>query len=310
MTVELKVEQEGWFTLSAIRNGRVVRSATFQEQRTIGPFHNLILDGGLDRMGSLTGNLSGLNGYFFVGTGTVPPAASDMQLGQQVGVGVSNSWSKVAGVAPDYHTKTIFTGTSPIGAYGTVNLTEIGIGGSSNTLYSRALIADTSGNPVAFPINSDEQLQMSYELRVYPPLEDAVFEVDVAGPRIATVRAEYVTNSNFWGVEGAGTTGPAVALAAPPSSVDWFTGGLGPITGQPQGTQVSGSGARTNSPYSVGSKVREGRISWGSSQANGVLRSHQVCFKIATFQVEYNPPITKNNTQSMYLDYTLSWDRK
>jgi hypothetical protein len=44
----LQIEIEGWFTLAAVRNGRVLRSRKFKVERKVGPFHNLLLDVGMD----------------------------------------------------------------------------------------------------------------------------------------------------------------------------------------------------------------------------------------------------------------------
>ena len=48
---EMDVGIEGWFTLRALnRYGRVVRERTFKERRReVGPFHNLLLNNGLNR---------------------------------------------------------------------------------------------------------------------------------------------------------------------------------------------------------------------------------------------------------------------
>lgn len=315
VTIPIDVGAAGWFTISAVKDGRVCRSKTFSDPMEIGPFKNLILNGGMDRLATNTGNQSLVFGNFYVGTGTVPPAATNNQLTTQVGGATTASPVRSAGVAPDYYAKTVFSGISAIGAFGNVNLTEIGIGGSSTTLFSRALIADSAGNPVSFPINDDEQLQVSYELRIYPPLTDSSHTVNVSGSRTVTVRAIGVASSAFWGVDGAGVNGPAIGITNPPGGVDWFTGGLGSLTATAAtGAAVStptGGRTITDNPYSSGSFSKSGRISWNSASANSTtLRTNVVGFRIGTFQVQYDPPISKDSTQTMYLDYQLSWSRR
>jgi hypothetical protein len=198
---------------------------------------------------------------------------------------------------------------SSVGAFGTTNLTEIAFGGSSGLL-SRELIRDTQANPVAFPISADEQLQASYEVRVYPPLNDAQFTVDVSGSRVATVRAIGVTNVSYWRFREPVYSTPHIALNN--SSSAWYTGGLNPITSiSPQGSEVSSStGTVSNNAYSAGSYTRSGRYNYSSTQANGTLATHKLNIYMGAFQVNYDPPIAKTSDQTLYLDYQYSWARR
>lgn len=317
--IGMTVGMEGWFTLSAIKNGRVVCKHTFKEQlpAEVGPFHNLLLNQGLNRFATFAG--ADVYGYFQVGTGTSTPTVTQLQLDARVGnpFGYSSQISSTISNsgAPYYYSARIFTGLSSIGAFGTVNLTEVGIGGNGAALlFSRALILDSNGNPVSFPISSDEQLQISYELRLYPPLSDANFTVNVSGTRNVIVRALGVTDTSYWGVvspsAGANVTG---ANAPPGQNNNFWTGGLNPITSSaPQGSSIPSVGGRvvTNSAYSVDSYKRGCRWSWPSTSANGTIRTHGVGWNFCQFQVQYDPPIVKTSDQTLYLDYEIAWARR
>lgn len=315
--VGLQLGLEGWFTLEAVRNGRVVRSHTFKENgglAQVGPFQNLILNLGLDKFASE--NQSTMIRFFKVGTGTAPPAVTNTQLANQVGGNVAaNGAVSNPGAPPDYHSRMICTGLSSIGQFGTVNLTEVGIGATGNaTLFSRALIVDSVGSPVAFPISSEEQLRLSYELRLYPPLADANFTVNVAGTRNVVVRALGVSNYSSWGVlPPQGSVGSVNAQPSDAVSNLFRTGDLGLITASaPQGSAVSSAGSSLAvTPYSTGSYKLAHRQSWPSTSNNSpTLRTHEVRYGCCAFQVQYDPPLAKTSDQTMYLDYELSWARR
>lgn len=304
----IAVGAEGWWTLEALRGGRSVRSAEFKE-----PFPNMILDQGLDRFGSVNANQ--LYRAFWVGTGTTPPAPSDSSLVNGLPTSVSlASEGMTYGPAPDYWAAHEMVGTSTVGQFGNTNLTEIGVGHGSNAalLFSRALILDSNGNPTSFPLLSDEQLRATYQLRVYPPLNDAIYEVDVSGMRTATVRA-LRAGGGGWGVQSP-TFGGSNASPLGTEATNFYQGGLSALTAiSPQGSQVGSSsgGGITVNPYSSGSLKLGWRRSWGPMDGNSSsFRTHVCAHVCAAFQVEYDPPIAKSNIQSLYLDYEFSWERR
>lgn len=307
--VDMRLGMEGWFTLGAVRNGRTVRKHTFRESDGVaGPFQNLILNQGLDRFATENGNV--FIGRFHVGLGTSAPNVGQVQLDNPIGGTFNASVDTITpGDTPDYVSSTIVSGLSSIGQFGTANLTEIGVGGvNANQLTSRALIVDSAGQPVAFPISSEEQLSVSYEIRLFPPLEDAHHTVNVAGQRDVVVRALNVTNTSAWAVKAAGANSNAQAH----SNNGFRTGDLGLITAaNAQGNSVSGASTTTQHQYSAGSYKRGHRQSFSSTQAvSDSLRTHQVSYVSSLFQVQYDPPLQKTAEQTMYLEYELSWGRR
>lgn len=310
--VDMRLKMEGWFTLEAVRNGRTVRKHTFRESDGVaGPFQNLILNQGLDRFA--TEGRNQLYARCYVGVGTTAPDVTQTQLTNGVGSYLTLSGdTTMPGEAPDYVSRMICSGLSSIGAFGTSNLTEIGVGGiGTATLFSRALIVDSAGNPTSFPISSEEQLRASYEVRLHPPLEDAFYTVDVAGPRDVIVRALNVTNTNSWAMQSpAGSTGGVHAIAS--SNNGFRTGDLNSITASsPQGTSISGVSSKTEYEYSPGSYKKGHRQSFSSTQAvSDSIRTHDVQYTCCRFQVQYDPPLQKTAEQTMFLEYELSWGRR
>lgn len=309
--VSIGIGQEGYFRLEAVkRSGRVSREITF---RDTGFFQNLILDQGLNGFGNV--NANALYARFQVGTGTSTPSVNDTQLVSPVGP-IMNSIDagRDAGVAPDYFSAQNMTATSAVGAFGNANLTEIGIGGSSlESLFSRALIVDAAGNPTAFPIQSDEQLRVTYQLRLYPPLEDAEFDVDVSGMRHVIVRPLGVSSINSWSPVSSNVSQVNVGLTDSSNNA-FFDGGLSGITEQvPQGATVSGSNssALTLHPYNAGSFKRGHRRTWGAGNGNSnQFRTHRLSYNCCQFQVQYDPPLAKNSEQTMFLEYEIAWGRR
>ena len=86
------------------------------------------------------------------------------------------------------------------------NLNEVGVGwgdgspGNENTLISRALIVDINDVRITPTWIVGEYLDMTYELRYYPPLVDATGDVTLNGVvYIYILRAAAVTSTFDWG---------------------------------------------------------------------------------------------------------------
>lgn len=311
---EAKVGLEGWFTLRARRrSGRVTRERKFKVDgcRELPRFHNLITNLGLDRFGSVGGNA--LYTHCHVGTGTATPSYTDTQLQNFLAsIGSPSSSASNAG-SPDYYSYRTFTWTSAIGALGNNNLTEIGISGQSanGLLFSRELIRDPNGNPAAFPISADEQLEVTYELRLYPNLADVPATVTVGASSYDTITRPIGVTGTAWG-----PTSLSSAVNAARSAVAGgnraFTGDLVPYTNtviSPTGSLGdASSGATAN--YTNGSYYRDISNTWNISVGNGNIRLVTFSFGCAAFQVRFDPVITKTNTQVLTLHQRMSWARR
>jgi len=278
-----------------------------------GFFPNKILNSGRNNMATQANWLD----WCHVGTGSTPPTATDTQLQAFVcstNTIVANSTS-TQGSAPyfGYRRRTF---RFAVGAgQGGQNLSEAGIGWNStgSTLVSRALIIDpitqlpTSVTPLA-----DELLDVTYELRYYPPLGDSSNSVTMNGViYTTTTRAASVTDA-IWSTY----IGQAIGIESAAGSY-WaaYDGNIGTITQFPSGTvayltQNNGY----NLGYSNNSYQRKMGTSVGASEWNlGLgIRSARLLSKAGAYQTQFssNPGgnrIPKTNVYTMVVEWVVSW---
>ena len=313
---ELKLGLEGWFTLRAIRkSGRVTREISFKAdmERSVGPFHNLITTLGLDRFGSLQADQ--VYKYAHVGTGTATPAFTDTTLATWLGVvntGDPTSTSTGNSGAPDYYSYRRLVYTSAVGQLGNNTLTEVGISGQTTTgnLFSRELIRDIGGSPVSFPILSDEQLEVTYELRNYPPLTDNAATITISGVSFDTItRAISVSDASAWApASWAGGNNPS--LHSSPSVNVAYTGNLVSVTGSAPSGSLGGASSITTAAYSNGNFYRDNAAIWNAASGVGSIRTVVFKWWMARFQVQFDPVIVKTNIQTLTLNQRISWARR
>src|SRR5690606_25310868 len=168
----------------------------------------------------------------------------------------------------------------------------------------------SNGNPAAFPISSDEQLEVTYELRLYPNLNDVPATVMVGSNNHDTItRPIAVTDTSSWGPFGLSI---ASANADRRSAGAAYSGDLVPYTNStdslsgPLGNASSGATA----PYTDGNFYRDISNTWNISTGNGNIRVVTFRFNCAAFQVRFDPVITKTNTQVLTLHQRISWARR
>lgn len=130
-------------------------------------FDNLITNYGMDGLVD-----PALNNFLYtcrIGTGNTPPTFADTQLTAQVG-STNNRQSSVDGYGPSnayYYTRVVLRFNA--GTVHNKNLSEIGmaVDASTASLFSKALLRDTSGNPTTITLLEDEVLDVTYEIRLY-----------------------------------------------------------------------------------------------------------------------------------------------
>ena len=153
--------------------------------RDYGWFDNLITDTGLDQISNVplgTGNVPYLFTQAYVGTGDTPPAFSDSSLADYLAssdvVESTGINSYVAGSPPYWRYVRTYTF-----APGTVTgvLSEVGVGYTKDTLFSRALIVDVLGRISPITVLADEGIQLVYELRSYINSGDVLQTISIDG---------------------------------------------------------------------------------------------------------------------------------
>lgn len=291
----------------------IVRDAWGIEKRRTPWFDNIILDAGLNRMGTGT-----VVGGAAIGTGTSSPASTDTGLQTQTHytttTGTGNGAVAALGSSPYNNTVTYVYRTTLGSLNG--NYYEVGIGwASGSNMFSRALILDGGGSPTFVSVSSTEQLDIVYQLSVYPPLTDTSAVVTISGvDYTVTGRASTVNSTTGWGCWNPyNFANAAVSIQGYSGFAASYTGSIGAITSQPSGTQDSGSATVANiGSYSNNSLTRSARASYGLNDGNlaGGIKSTRAYWSVGIFQYEFNPVLPKNNTKTLTLDYSLTWARR
>ena len=265
---------------------------------------NLILDVGLNALGT-TSVVSACK----VGTGVTPVAVSQTDLATPLAI-TSTLQSSSTGrnsTAPYYtwgrRTFRFSQGTAA------GNLTEVGVTyGGGSSLFSRALIVDSGGNPTTLTILSDEWLDVTYELRIYQDLVDKTFNITLLGvDHVVTVRPANVT------------TNPSGSSYFFDHFISWYyyysqcshyNGTIGTITGSPSGVGSS-TGGTSYGAYSQNSLQRSIIYGVGLDDANleGGIQSTIINTHKCSWQVGYVPAIAKDSFKTLTMNYTLSWGR-
>lgn len=305
----------GIFQLDAHRMspGGIILSS----RRLAGPFNNLLLRGGLNRMGTST-----WKNYCHVGTGTTPPVETDTNLQNFLASSNTSAGTGGAGTAsdPPYYAwrRNVYRFAAGVAAG---NLTEVGVGwgAGANVLASRALIVDGAGNPITITVLEDEVLDVSYEFRYYPPMDDLEDTIMISGvPYDILVRASRVTTlpGDFgagWGEGGGGSNSAGANAALRATNVTGasqaYTGGdIGTITSNGPTGSNTGTRTITNAAYVEDSFERTATINWGLG--GSAIRCLQWCWGWGSYQARFFPDIPKDGTNVLSLTVGHSWARK
>lgn len=285
-----------------------------------GWFPNLITDAGLDMFGGVypagyaMSSIPVAPYQCAVGTGNTAPAYKDTALVSEVGH--STGLNPPVSSSPKYNAG--YNSASPAYLYATGvfvfalgaivgNLAEIGTGATTTAtpstlyLFSRALIVDGGGSPTTISVTSADQLEVTYQLRLYVDLTDAPYSITISGV-------------NYTGVvrrASLGTASEQVVTSLPTTiGANVYNGTIGSVTGSP-----SGSSAFLNSgsiSYTAGTYFASYTFSFGTGDGNlaGGISAMQV--QISPFgywQLSFSPAIAKDNTKTLTLTYNISWAR-
>lgn len=288
-----------------------------------GFFDNLITNTGMNRVGevttSTTPSLSSfglLCGRFVVGSGSAEPQFTDTAL--QNPVAYASADARLDKESSNYdrgwYEITVQHQFGQGEAAG--NLSEIGIQrtSASGPLWSRALILDGQGNPTTITVLPDEFFTCYYTLRIMIPKEDAVFNIDVdydedgIVPTVVTGRplnADSAHAQNGWGLQTAGTSRSRAGLL-------FYTGGLAdPTATSPLGSSADSSTSNFSIvPYVTDSFERYVTRTNGLNEHNSQeLRTARLDALMGCWQIEFDPPLQKDNTQTMQVTFGYSWAR-
>ena len=280
------------------------------ERRELTPwFNNLITDQGLNRLG--TGGIHSNGAFCMAGTGSAPPATTDTALASQLAVTstVLSTTNSGRASAPYYGSITLVYRFAAGSATG--NLTELGIGYTSTEVFSRTLIKDGSGNPTTITVLSTEALDVTYELRLYPPAADVVHSTVISGVTYTgVIRASGVTSFVVNG-DWAPSTSMSTLLARGGRAPEAYSGAIGAVTGSPSGSSATINDCVT-AAYSNNSYQRTGTTTVGLSQGNlagGITAIRILTSAMGAYQISFSPAIPKDATKVLTFGLTLSWAR-
>lgn len=289
------------------------------ESRNLASFENLILDSGLNRLGTNGATIDGA----CVGTGTTTPANSQTSLASLLRVTTTQqSRTELSGstTAPYYAECQMVYRFAAGTAAG--NLSEVGLGWDANAgantmggLWCRALIKDSEGNPTTITVLADEVLDIVYTLQLHPPASDITGTFNLSGVAYQyTLRPAYAatrSGQTCWTAAG----GLFGIKAYNSVSVSAYTGGIGAATTGPSGT-AGYNIAIAKQTYVNASNQCVFNITADLNTANlaGGIRSMRFdlsgnCWQAEFSKVSDGSTIPKNNTNVLSFQFWVSWDR-
>lgn len=283
-------------------------------------FDNLVLDTGLQRIGTSSDWMNWLH----LGSGITAPAPLQNSL--------VNATYKGNSLAPSRHTHHGINIEDPLNPYCWITrvfrvsprgenrtYSELGVGWNDNNLFSRTLIKDPSGGQNTITILGDEYLDVTYEARMYMPVDTAVYTVTPTGddlePREITVHASALNTNSWtfgWGLgQSSGQNSSPSSLCSNYSSSShnrFFNGGRGGLYQSPEGSTV---GSNFNASSTVRSSDTSMIFNFTRDLPDniGTLRTMQVSQQAFCYQMEFNPPFVKTNEDRFNISYSISWGR-
>jgi hypothetical protein len=288
----------------------VVRDAlTHDVKRETDWFENIILDSGLNRLG--TGNFIG---FMHIGTGVSIPAAGDTGLATLAATTSTYNTGSLSNLGgPSYISSRIISYRFNAGVLNG-NYTEVGIGWSSSLLFSRALILDGSALPTSISVGITEYLDVYYQLRIVPDLTDHVSNVTIGGVVYSvTRRPAFVSDTNHWRPPGQIGIATGIRWGAYNGNNAFRStnGTLGAVTAGPSGTLYDVNTSATLDAYVNNSNESSGSTSFSLDQMNlsGGIKSMLVACDSCTYQYEFDTSIPKDNTKVMTLQGKVNWAR-
>ena len=276
------------------------------EQRIVTDwFPNLITNGGLERLAEH--EFDDISAYCQVGTGSTAPAFTDTTLISYLANTKSVSDVDSVNLITLYQQKIRTYSFGEGVAAG--NLAEVGVGwATSGSLFSRALILDSEGDPTTITVLSDEYLTVIYSYRIYGILADTTgsvtFTGDIGGTYGYTIRhGRYRIGYYEFGLNR------AMNWNAINQFCTVFDGTIGAINEDPSGN-ASGS-TNTVAAYTPSSLLIATTVSLTPAQGNFDDSIKSCRFPLNCFwQVEFDPVIPKTDQDSLSLTFELTWGRK
>lgn len=275
---------------------------------------NLVLDSGLDRIGS--GN-RGMWDYCCVGTGTTAPANGQSSLVTYLASVARTSYVGNNLGASTYASQFNAVYTFAQGAV-TGNIAEFGVGWASggSGLFSRCLIIDGGGSPTTITLTSIDQLTVYYRLTITPVITDSTGTLTLNATsypytaRQANIGTAFLNSGDPF-INWIGGNLASGGHSAYPAGT-----AIGAITSAPSGTVFDSTGASVSlATYTNGNFYRDATITVPPTawNATGGIGAIQMVFAntntVANMQYAFSTAIPKTNTYTISLTFRSSWGR-
>lgn len=272
------------------------------EEQHLTTFNNLILNNGLNLL--FTQWPTTPFNTCSIGVGTAEPTLTDTSLTNHrfTTSGSALSDGNSSGI---YRWATFKYRFNPnvAGTY-----TEIGIGAASNNLFSKSLIKDSNGNPIAITLLSDEYLDVTYEIRFYINTTEFTITNFNLGKSVHTLntKAAYLNSTEVFNSQwGAIYNLPYINVRLHSGSVS------ASATGSPSGS-YSNSSSITTFPYVSNSFERSYRAIFdlNNTANNWPIKSATIIFgSFGSFQTQFTPDIIKTSSEILTIDFKISLGR-
>lgn len=251
--------------------------------------------------------------YNQVGTaGTPLPSAADNALQQWVASSdnIQESLTFCETSAPYFATKQLRWRYDAGTTAGNLAETSASLGLlSSDQAISRGLIVNPqTGVPTTVSPLPDEILDVTYQMRYYPPTGDQTGSVTLDGNSYNyIIRAANVTSPSSW----AQYIGQEVGAVAGTDKWVAYSGDISAdITGQPSGTTAQCDNSnQTEEAYSVGSFQRTCVCNTGPNGWNvvGGIKSLLMQTTLGQYQMSFDPVVPKTTGKLMGIGLTVGW---
>ena len=270
------------------------------EEQHLTTFNNLILNNGLNLLFTTT-TPSAFNSCS-IGVGTAEPAVTDTSLTNHRFSANGNhiTQGNTSGI---YRWSTFKYRFNPnvAGTY-----TEIGIGTASNNLFSKSLIKDSNGDPIAITLLSDEYLDVTYEIRFYINTTESTITNFNLGKSVHTLntKAAYITATK--------TIYDGNIADRPTWCFNLLSDTVSASNIDGPGGILSSSTSLITLPYVGGSFEKSYRAVFDlNNQVNNwPIKSAFInfgCFGL--FQTEFIPDIIKTSSEILTIDFKISLGR-
>lgn len=287
--VKINIKLSGLYRVEKMRHGETVYIGEW--------IPNLITNNGLDQMATRNDRFDNC----YVGSGSTTPAPGDVQLVSQIAESSSIS-STSEGIDTNENYRYFRRSYTFNEGVATGNISELGVGYSSTSLFSRALVVDAMGSPTTITILPDEILVVTYELRLYMPLDDFLFSVDGYD---VVMRSSDIDNDNVWHSLNARIEGQGGG-----SFNQAYSGSIGDVNNQPSGA-LGAVTTVSDDPYVSGSFSRTSVHTYGIGTSNGEINSLTVFwFSGGFYQFSIDPSIVKTSNDELRFTQRLTWGRQ